>query len=191
MNRILSQRPALKHGAFVYGMPLWLTLILRVGFFVFALVAAALAWNEWSTMPFGAKALLTLLAPAMLLLAAWPRPWRRTTLFVADETGMFFPNNSLLVVAVGTALRETWLFVPWSGISGLRLARERGDHAKCVAFDAAVTEQERGEFFGRVDSPTDRSEIRTGTVAAAYSNWPPSAETTLRILIELQTRNKT
>jgi len=59
------------------------------------------------------------------LMGLWPRPWTRFVLFVADESGIAFPANDLLVVKPGAKEDTRWLHVPWRKTSNVRVLTEK------------------------------------------------------------------
>ena len=145
----------------------------------FGLVAAVLSVRTWSSMPIPAQVLVGLLAPTMMAAAVWNKPWQRTIQFVADERGICFPSYSPPNLSLKPQLAERWLRVPWRNVLELRLAKERGESGRAVAFDIQVTNDEQEEFFAHVGRASDRPRFAQRTVAAAYSGALPAPKRTL------------
>jgi hypothetical protein len=182
VNHITLNPPAGGHGAVVYGTPAWLTLLFRVAFGCFGLIAAVFSVRAWSGMPVQAQVLGGLLAPTMMAAAIWNKPWQRTTQFIADESGIYFPDYPQLTLSLKPQIAERWLHVPWRNIQELRLAKEAGESGLAIAFDVQVTNAEEREFFSSVGRASDRSRLTQSNVAAAYSAaLPPPKRTLLRM----------
>lgn len=188
MNRILPFRPSVNASTYIHATPGWLLALCRVAFGLGGLVLAVLSWRSWHQMPSPARGLAAVLSPVFVGLSAWSRPWLRTAKFVADEQGIHFPANELLVLSFNRSPVERWLLVPWQNVRNVRLAREEGDGNRCVAFDVQVTAEETVSFFRHVARPGDRSGPQRGMLAVAYDDSPPSPGRTLQILLALKAR---
>jgi hypothetical protein len=154
------------------------------------LVLAVVSARSWSEMPFPARALVTVLAPAMTVAAFWSRPWRRLIKFVAFEQGIAFPSNEQLVLSLGAQNTPRWLVVRWGDISNIRLAREVGDGSRCIAFDVQVSAQERELFFRHVDEPRDGRTASEGILSVAYADSPPSLARTHAALLGFKAKHE-
>jgi hypothetical protein len=152
-NRVADAVPFDAASSYVLETPRWLRTAMRLLMLAMGLALAVLSARDWGGMPFGARALVGVVAPSLALMALWPRPWRRMVKLVAGATGIAFPCNELLVLSLRAQESPRWLLVPWENISGIRLAREAADGNRCVAFDVVVSAEERERFFRHVDSP--------------------------------------
>jgi|GEM_PF-4971925 len=183
-NRLLNARPA-NSELYVHGIPSWIVVFLRFMFACAGFATAYFSIRSWFQMPLPAQALATFLVPAFLAISIWTKLWKRTTKFLGDKSGLYFPNNSLLVLDIRGSESDEWLHVPWAKITNLRVAREAGDdNAACLAFDVEVTPQERERFFKHVGTPQDMPYpgYSSSAVYVAYADFPPSPEKTLAIL---------
>ncbi|MEO6277288.1 hypothetical protein [Roseateles sp.] len=189
MNRLLPKPPTPNPTTFVYRPPPWLMLGFRCAMLVVGAVTAVMLALHWQAMPLWAALLAGLLTPALMGGSAWPRLWRDTTRFIADETGMFFPAYPALTFAATEPRQEAWLAVPWQHVANIRVATEVGEDGSCVAFDLQVSPSERARFFGTVGEPRDRRGQRSAQVFAAYGGWPPSAKPAAARLLSLQSRS--
>ena len=109
--------------------------------------------------------------------------------FIANDRGLYFPANGLVVLSFRPNLQEEWLHVPWEGVRDIRLAREVGEDGPCVAFDLEVTAGEANAFFKFVGTPRDRSRGLSGILAVAYGDSPPRPTRTVAILLRLKARS--
>jgi hypothetical protein len=186
MNRTLTEIPALADDYYVHRTPKWLMMFIRLALGVGGVVLAVLSYRDWSHMPLGFRGLVCILVPAFLLFALRST---RTTKFVADTRGVFFPCNELLVTTIGRKNPNTWLFVPWGNIMNIRVGTSidyEGDKSKCVAFDVKVSSQEKAAFFQHVGAPTDREQSVNGFLSVAYSDNPPAPRKAVAILLQLR-----
>lgn len=187
MSRELPARPQLEDPSFELGMPPWLRAALRAAL---AGMAAALAWlsfQEWARMPTPARGLAVVIVAGLVGWVMWPGAWARTTHLLADRAGLYVPHHSQVVAVLGQPEVPRWLFLPWSRITHLRIARERGELGRGVAFDVDVRDPvQRTDFFRHVEAPADRDAGAADTVHAVYAHWPPAAVRTLRSLTRLQ-----
>jgi hypothetical protein len=159
----------------------------RCGLLVAGAVTAVMLARQWQVMPLWAALMAGLLAPALMGFSVWPRAWRDTTRFIADETGMFFPAYAALTLgATEPGQEEAWLAVPWQHVTNIRVATEIGEDGRCVAFDLQVSPSERARFFETVGEPRDRRGRHPALVFAAYGGWPPSAKPVAQRLLSLQ-----
>jgi hypothetical protein len=184
-TRRLQRRP--DNPAYVHRTPEWLVAAMRITFAAAGIATGFFTTRDWPNMPLPFLAFAIFLAPAFLGIALWPKPWRRTTKFMADRTGLYFPHNTQLVLAFNDQANEDWLHVPWSRIENLRLSTEIGEEgATCVAFDVEVSKNDREQFFKHVGTPRDRPDHNPAVVYAAYDDSPPFPRITLEILNNLR-----
>jgi hypothetical protein len=159
-----------------------------MSFGIGAIVLATMTFRDWSEMPWGFRGLVCILVPAFAFFALLTP---RAIKFLADDRGVYFPCNELLVAATGQVSSNRWLLVPWSNISNLRVAREidhEGSSAKCVAFDVKVSPDEQAEFFQHVGYPSDRTRHGNDCLPVAYSDFPPFPKTTVALLQSMSRR---
>lgn len=154
------------------------------------LALSVLAWRSWAGMPLPARALTVLLAPALLALSTWPRPWTRMVKFMADERGAYFPANELLMLSFRPATGPSWLHVPWKNISNIRPAREVGEDGQCVAFELVATPSEVAAFFKHVGKPRDDTIESAKSLCLAYGDSPPRPATTVQLLESFKARSE-
>jgi hypothetical protein len=152
-------------------------------------MTAFLSAKQWSAMPLFARFLAALIAPSLIAGAMWPRPWRYTTRFIANESGVYFPAYATLTLGK-SQIEEEWLGVPWEHITNIRVATESGEDGKCIAFDIQASPSERSRFFEAVGVPRDRSKPLSETVFAAYGGWPPSPSRAVQKLHSLSLRGE-
>lgn len=185
-NRVLPQRPA---GAHVQAPSAFVLLAFRAGVVLVAVAAAVMTLRHWAEMPPAARVLGAALGPLLLGWALWPGAWSRQVAFVADGSGISFPNDSLRSITWRRRVDADWLHVPWRNIDGLRLSIAAGDDGgRCVAFDVTVTPEQRARYFGHVAAPRDRPPARGGVVHAAFDDALPSPRSTLAVLQALRSR---
>lgn len=189
-NHITTAAPIDDAGSYVLETPGWLRAAARLLILTMGLALAVLSLRDWSEMPFAARALVTVLAPAMTLIALWSRPWRRLIKFVAYNSGIAFPSNQQLIVSSHTEATPRWLVVPWKNISNIRFSREIGDGNRCVAFDVLVSTEERELFFRHVDEPRDRDKVIDSKFSVAYGDRPPSLKRTHAALQSLKAKRE-
>lgn len=91
MNRILHTQPRSTPATLIFRSPPWLVLSVRCVLFFVGGITAVLCTQHWSAMPLFARFLGALIAPTLVGWSVWPRPWRYTTKFIANENGMYFP----------------------------------------------------------------------------------------------------
>ena len=182
VNKVITQSPKLE-GTYVHCTPRWLMQTVRAMFAIFGIATIYFLASARELEPIGQKVFFCVLSLVFLAVSTWPRPWRQLTKFIACKQGIYFPNNSQLVLVLGQPILDEWLFIPWSRIRNLRLSREAGgDNAKCVAFDVEVSNEEQERFFKHVDKPRDRNTTAAGIANLAYCDYPPSPKKTLSIL---------
>jgi len=191
MNRILSAPPDLTPATFVFGSPPWLVIGIRCFLLFAGVITAFLCAQQWSVMPLFARLMAALIAPSLIAGSVWPRPWRNTARFIANESGIYFPAYPALTLSSSKSeIGEQWLGVPWESIANIRIATESGEDGKCIAFDIQVSASEKAKFFQAVGIPRDRSESVAETVCAAYGGWPPSRSRAVRKLHSLSSQNE-
>lgn len=181
--------PGLRGEHYVHRTPEWLVGLFRISFGVGGIVLAALALRDWSEMPLGFRGLVCILVPAFAFFALRTPSAIK---FLADERGVFFPCNALLLAARGRENSNRWLLVPWHNISNIRLAREvdhEGGAATCVAFDVQVSPDAQAEFFQHVGYPSDRTRDGSNCLPVAYSDFPPSPKATVARLQGMKRRH--
>jgi hypothetical protein len=189
VNEAFPERPTLGEEHYVHRTPEWLVVLFRVSFGIGAIVLAAMSLRDWSEMPLGFRGLVCILAPAFVFFAL------RTPgaiKFLADDRGVFFPCNELLVTVAGRERSTRWLLVPWINISNIRVAREidhEGSSAKCVAFDVKVSPEEQAEFFLHVGYPSDRTRNGDVCLPVAFSDFPPVPKKTVALLQGMNRRH--
>lgn len=191
-NQMLAEKPSLEDDHYVYRMPPMLVALLRLTFGIASVALIAATAANWGEMPWGFRALAGVLALAFGFFAQRSGIWRRTVRFLADGRGVFFPCNELVVAIAGRENRGAWLFVPWSRVSNLRVAIEKDyeGRSKCLAFDVSVSKEEREAFFEHVGYPTDGNRSVGGSLAVAYSDFPPRPEKAVAILRALMNRQR-
>ena len=176
MNRILSTPPAPTPQTFVFGTGSWLVFGFRCFLFFAGAMATVISTQHWAVTPLVARFLAVIVASSLLVWSVWPKPWRYTTRFIANENGVYFAAYPTLTLSrAQPEVMESWIGVPWKHITNIRVATESGEDGKCVAFDVQASPIEKASFFGSVGIPRDRGEPSTTTVFAAYGGWPPSA----------------
>jgi hypothetical protein len=190
-NHITDAVPLDDPASYVLETPGWLRTGARLLILAMGLALAVLSARSWGEMPFAARAMVVVLAPAMTLVALWNRPWRKLVKFVAYDLGIAFPSNEQLVLSSHTQPNLRWLLVPWENISNIRLAREVGDASRCVAFDVRVSAEERESFFRHVDKPRDGRTARDAFLSVAYADSPPSLARTHAALLSLKAKHET
>jgi hypothetical protein len=182
MNEAFPEMPTLRGEYHVHRTPEWLVALFRASFGIAAIGLAAMSLRDWGEMPLGFRGLVCILVPAFVFFALrTPRAIK----FLADDRGVFFPCNALLVSAMGRERSNRWLLVPWNNISNVRVATEidhEGSSAKCVAFDVKVSPDEQAEFFQHVGYPSDRTRNRGDCLPVAYRDFPPVPKTTVALL---------
>jgi hypothetical protein len=192
MNKLLAELPTPRGRFFAARAPLWLTRLLRLLSACFGCATLWFSARGWSDMPVWAQLLAGVLVPAFFLMAFHPRGWARLSsvpFFQADEAGMYFPsqrNNEL-----GRASR--WLFVPWEGISNIRVDRcfaglegsDADGSSPCAAFDVIATPDEIAEYF--VAALTKEGPVPGVAVPVAfYASSPPLPGIVIERLLELR-----
>ena len=191
MNHILPTQPGPTPATLVFGSPPWLVLGFRCVLLFAGCITAVLSAQHWSAMPLFARFLGALIAPTIIGWAAWPRPWRYKTKFIANEKGMYFPAYpSLTLSTAKPQIEEEWLEVPWKHIANIRIATEAGEDGRCAAFDIKASPSEKSRFFETVGVPRDRGEQLSATVSAAFGGWPPSAARVVQKLQSLSLRSE-
>lgn len=191
MNCMLTTQPWPTPATLVFGAPSWLVLGVRCVLLFAGGITAVLSAQHWSAMPLFARFLAALIAPALIGGAAWPRPWRYTTKFIANENVMYFPAYPSLTLSTSKPqVEEVWLEVPWKHIANIRVATEIGEDGRCAAFDIQSTPIERSTFFEAVGIPRDRGEQLPTTVSVAYGGWPPSSARVVQKLQSLSLRSE-
>jgi len=188
VNQVLPSKPSVLTTTYVHASPAWLQAVLRVMFGLMSLGLLVLTWRSWAQMPLPARTLALVLAPAFIAVCVWPRLWGHRAKFLADDTGIYFPANELLVPAFRDDSQHPWLHVPWRNISNIRIAREAGEGGRCVALEVSVTEAEASAFFKHVGQPRDGSARTPDALAIAYGDSPPKPETTVQLLLALKAR---
>ncbi|MGZ8225218.1 MAG: hypothetical protein ACXWT3_01105 [Methylococcaceae bacterium] len=189
MNETFPEMPTLREEHYVHRIPKWLVVLFRLSFGIGGIVLAAMSLRDWSEMPLGFRGLVCILVPAFAFFALHTP---RAIKFLADDRGVFFPCNELLVAAIGRKRSNRWLLVPWNNISNVRLATEvdhEGSSATCVAFDVKVSPDEQTEFFQHVGYPSDRTRNGSNCLAVAYSDFPPVPKTTVALLQSMKRRH--
>ena len=150
---------------------------------------ALLSARDWHAMPTGFRCMAFILVPAFAFFAFYWPIWEKTTKFIADKRGVFFPCNELLVHAIGQARRKEWLLVSWDKVSNIHTSEEftyEGSSAACVAFDVAVTPEEDVKFFKHVGTPVDQKGRGKAVRSVAYSDFPLAPEETVKLLRKLK-----
>ena len=182
MNETFPEQPGFGGEHFVHRTPAWLVVLFRLSFGIGSIVLAAVALRDWSEMPLGFRGLVCILVPAFAFFAL-RNPG--VIKFVADDRGVFFPCNDLLIADRGREKSSQWLLVPWRNISNIRVAKEvdhEGSSATCVAFDVKVSPDEIAAFFLHVGYPSDRTRSGSDCLPVAYSDIPPFPKTTVALL---------
>jgi hypothetical protein len=190
VNRTLPTQPGSTPETLVFGSPPWFVVGFRSVLFFVGCITAVLCAQNWSAMPLFARFLGALIAPTLVGWSVWPRPWRCTTKFIANENGMYFPAYRSLTFSMSEPqIEEAWLEVPWKHIADIRVATEAGEDGSCAAFDIQASPSERSRFFGSVGVPRDRSEQLSATVSAAFGGWSPSPVRVVQKLQDLSSRS--
>lgn len=147
-----------------------------------------MSYQQWRDMPPGFRLLSGALIAAFWFFSLYSRIWRNNIKFIADRRGMFFPSNDYLVKTAGKKALHTWLFVPWSNVSNIRVAtqKEYDGLSKCVAFNLYITPAERSDYFEHVGSPADTKQRALNVVPVSYSDYPPHPKKTVAALIRLK-----
>ena len=188
LNETFPEMPPLGGDYYVHRTPQWLVALFRLSFGIGGIALAAISLRDWSEMPLGFRGLVFILVPAFAFFAL---QMPRAIKFLADNRGVFFPCNELLVAATDRERSNRWLLVPWNNISNIRVATEidhEGSSAKCVAFDVKVSPNEQAEFFQHVGYPSDRTQNGSGCLPVAYSDFPPVPKTTVALLQSMNRR---
>ncbi len=189
MNETFPDMPSLRGDHYVHRTPKWLVTLFRLSFGIGVIVLAAMSLRDWSVMPLGFRGLACILVPAFAFFALHTP---MAIKFLADNRGVFFPCNGLLVAAAMPSKRSNrWLLVPWNNISNIRVTTEvdhEGSSAKCVAFDVIVSPDEQEEFFKHVGYPSDRTRNGSNCLPVAYSDFPPAPKTTVALLQRMNRR---
>ncbi len=94
-NRILASAPSGLPDSYVHVTPGWLVAVGRVGMGSLGLVAGVAAWRGHGTLGPLMASVSAILATVLVLLAL--PAWARRIKFVANEQGIAFPANDLLV----------------------------------------------------------------------------------------------
>jgi len=192
VNQIFSKVPPLVGEYNIHSIPVRLAIVLRMAFGIGAIVAATMFYLDWSNTSLGFRVFACVLVPALAFAALHKEVWGSVT-FVADDRGMFFPCNELpLVTVLSQEHKKSWLLVPWSNISNLRLAKyldNDNDLRTCVAFDLKVSQEERARFFQYVGTPTDSANHAENLLSVAYGGTPPSPKRVFTRLKELELRH--
>lgn len=190
-NQILASAPSGLPDSYVQVTPDWLVAAGRVGMGSLGLVAGVAVWRGHGTLEPLTASVSAILATVLVLLAAWSPAWTRRIKFVANERGIAFPANDLLVTFPPRASDTRWLLVPWSGIHDIRLTRKDGESGFALAFDLEVSPEEARDFFRHVASPIDRREPWASRHSAAYGDFPPSPRRAVAILLSLKASSQT
>lgn len=188
MNRVLGSAPPPTSATYAHAPPDWLRWGFRLLSGGMGCALCVLSWQDWAAMPWPARALAIVVGPALVGLSLWHQPWQRRVGFVADERGLYFPANELLVLSLRRTTSQSWLHVPWRHVHDLRLAREAGEDGDCLAFDVDATAEEAAAFFRHVGRPHGRAVGRQGLVSLAYGDSPPRPAATLKRLLSLKAR---
>jgi hypothetical protein len=192
VNQIFSKMPSLVGEHYIDRIPVWIAMLLRMAFGIGAIVLATMFYLDWSNTSLGWRAFACVLVPAFTFAALHKEVWGSIR-FIADDRGIFFPCNDLpLITVLGQKHKESWLLVPWSNISNLRLAKyldNDNDLRTCVALDLKVSKEERASFFQRVGAPTDSPNHSENLLSIAYGGTPPSPERVFKLLKELELRH--
>lgn len=188
VNETFPEMPSLRDEHYVHRIPKWLVVLFRLSFGIGGIVLAVMSLRDWSEMPLGFRGLVCILVPAFAFFALHTP---RAIKFLADDRGVFFPCNELLVAATGRERSNKWLLVTWNNISNIRVAKEvdhEGSSATCVAFDVKVSPDEQAEFFQHVGYPIDRTRNGSNCLPVAYSDFPPVPKTTVALLQSMNRR---
>lgn len=173
--------PRLDGVRYVLRTPPWLVWLVRALFLAFALTTGYLALSTWGQLTAVPRLLVAVLVPALLVVALNRRIWQRTVKFIADESGIHFPHNSLLVAVAGQPAVERWLFVPWACVETIRVGRTADlERSRAVCLDIEVSDAEAAEFFAHVDRAGGPE--RTGRLSLAYDDVPPRPARTVEAL---------
>jgi hypothetical protein len=184
--RILDHPPE-GPGCYVLRTPVWLKRLLRSGFLLAAAGLVWLAFREWTTMPLPAQLLVGVLVPAFTMFSLWNRIWRCTVRFVADRSGLYFPDSTQQVLHLGASAAPRWLHVPWHSVTRLRIARSADDGGgQCIAMDVAVAEAHRDAFFRYAGAAVEEGMPEQGVLRIAYDDSPPHPRRTLARLQALR-----
>jgi hypothetical protein len=184
----IVDRPPEGPDRYVHRTPVWLQGLVRSAFMLAAAGLIWLAHREWISMPLPARLLVGALVPAFAVFALWQRPWRCTVRFVADQSGVWFPDNAQQVLSRGMSAAPRWLHVDWFGVTRLRVARSADDGGGlCIAMDVAVPDAHRDEFFRYVGAPQgEEGMAEHGVLRIAYDDRPPHPRQTVARLEALR-----
>jgi hypothetical protein len=196
MNKILPEMPALTSDVYAPVMPMWLANTLRLLSVTLAVYMAYLGYNEWSNMPTFAKVIICILSSAFFFFSlSSEKGWAlyaKNPFFLADRSGMYFRHNQAFTTFIGNNNQDKkhksqqWLFVPWSNIANIRVARvgsTTDGYSDAAAFDVIATAEEIRAFFD--DDLKDKKPIQSGMQAVCfYQNMPPSPR---KVVAQLQT----
>jgi hypothetical protein len=189
-NRVLPCRPTPTGRAYILSNPRWLLLAFRTAMLLVGPLLLYLSLYTDARLPLPGQLLAVAVGIGTVCIGVWRRPWSRYEPFVADDAGIAFPANELLRVTLHGKEDGRWLHVPWKNIENIRVAVERGDRTRCVAFDVRATPDERRDFFGCVDEPADRGNTPNNTIYAAFGMSPPHPEKTVAALNALRERSE-
>lgn len=190
-SRILTSAPSGLPDSYVHVTPGWLVAAGRVGMGSLGVVAGVAVWRGHGTLGPLMASVSAIVATVLVLIALWSPAWDRRIKFVANEQGIAFPANDLLVPVPPRAKDTRWLLVPWSSIHDIRLARKDSESGFALAFDLEVSPEEARDFFRHVASPTDRRESMASRHPAAYGDFPPSPRRAVAILLSLKASSPT
>jgi len=188
VNQTHAELPALSDEHYIHCLPKWLEISLRTLFGVFAMVLLVISSLQWRDMPPGFRWLCVALIAAFIFFSLYSRIWRNNIKFIADQHGLFFPCNDYLVHTVGKNSMHSWLFVPWSNVSNIRVATQKDydGQSKCVAFNLYISPKERSDYFIHVGIPSDIKQRALNVVPVSYGDYPPNPKKTAAKLIRLK-----
>jgi hypothetical protein len=189
-NRVLPCRPTPAGRAYVLANPRWLWLAFRAAMILVGPLLLYLFYTD-ASLPLPGQLLAAVVGVGTFCVGVWQRPWDRFEFFVADDEGIAFPANGPPKTTPRGEKDGRWLHVPWKNIDNVRIAVERGDGTRCVAFDVRATPDEKRDFFGCVDRPADRGDAPHGVIHVAFGISPPAPAKTVAALSALRERGET
>lgn len=115
--------------------------------------------------------------------------------FACAATGIFFPARQRVAIS-GQALPHSWLFVPWSKISGIsvQLLLDESGRRKGVVFCVCASDEERRLYFAGAAMPSLDVRRPAGDCALIRVGYPGVLRSLYRIaalLRRLQARSIT